>query len=110
MNVLDEHCARLGRDPATICRTRLGTAVVASSKEEAQERLARHLGVTVGELTPAQQQRIANTMFIGRPDTVREQVQELLAAGLDGLIFNLLIPGDADEVAHVGDALSGALA
>ncbi len=41
LDVLDEHCERLGRNPKEICRTRLGTLVLGRTMEKAQEKLRR---------------------------------------------------------------------
>ena len=41
MGVLDAHCEDLGRDPAEITRTRLGTLAIAGTHEEAEQQLAR---------------------------------------------------------------------
>ena len=81
--VLEGHCERLGRDPAEITKTRLGTIVVAPdpgggpAKARARPRARR---------VPAD--RLA-TWVVGDPDSVAEQCSELLDAGLDGLIFNM---------------------
>jgi F420-dependent oxidoreductase-like protein len=37
--VLEQHCRDVGRDPAEITKTRLGTLVIADTKEEAEARL-----------------------------------------------------------------------
>lgn len=110
MGVLDEHCARLGRDPGEICRTRLATLVVGPTMEEAQTKLTSRLGGAKVEDLPADMQGMIKSMFIvGDPDTVGEKVQELLDAGLDGLVCNLAVAGSADEVAISGDALARVL-
>lgn len=106
MGVLDAHCERLGRDPGEICRTRLGTFIVGSTMEEAQAKLTRRLGGARVEDLPAELQARVNTTFVvGDADTVAEKAQALIDAGLDGLICNMGIAGDPDEVALVGDAL-----
>ena len=52
------------------------------------------------------QARITGMFLVGDADTIGEKVQELLDAGLDGLVCNLAIGGSADEVALAGDTLS----
>lgn len=111
MGVLDEHCERLGRNPADICRTRLGTLVVGATMEEAQEKLSRRFGGRRLEDLPADRQAyVRNQFLIGDPDTVREQVAELMAAGLDGLVLNMPDAHDLDAVTLAGETLRPILA
>jgi F420-dependent oxidoreductase-like protein len=110
MDVLDAHCERLGRNPADICRTRLGTLVVGGTMEEAQAKLLRRFGGrTIDQLHPDMQARVRNQFVVGDPDSVREQVSELMAAGLDGLVFNMTDAHDLDAVAQAGDVLRSVL-
>jgi alkanesulfonate monooxygenase SsuD/methylene tetrahydromethanopterin reductase-like flavin-dependent oxidoreductase (luciferase family) len=107
MSVLDEHCERLGRNPADICRTRLGTLVVGRTKEEALARIARRYGVaSLDDLKGERLERMKAMMIIGDRDTVGEEVSNLMAAGLDGLIFNLPDAHDLESVALAGEILS----
>lgn len=110
MGVLDEHCARLGRDPGSICRTRLATLIVGRTMEEAEAKMSARLGgAKVSDLPPDMQARITGMFLVGDADTIGEKVQELLAAGLDGLVCNLAVGGSTDEVALAGDTLARAL-
>jgi len=110
MDVLDSHCERLGRNPADICRTRLGTLVLGSTMEEAEAKLLRRFGGRpIDQLHPDMQLRVRNQFLVGDPDTVAEKVSELMAAGLDGLIFNMTDAHDLDAVAQAGDVLSSVL-
>jgi F420-dependent oxidoreductase-like protein len=92
--VLEQHCRDVGRDPAEITKTRLGTLVIADTKEEAEARLEerREAGVDPERL---------RTYVVGDPDTVSHQVQAYFDAGLDGLIFNMP-PGTAPEIVSLG--------
>jgi F420-dependent oxidoreductase-like protein len=110
MDVLDAHCERLGRNPAEICRTRLGTLVVGSTMDEAQAKLVRRFGGrTIDQLHPDMQARVRDQFIVGDPATVQEKVAELLAAGLDGLVVNMPDAHDLDAVALAAEALSGVL-
>src|SRR5580658_3507335 len=42
LDVLARHCEDVGRDPATITKTRLGTLVIGSTKKEADKKLEEH--------------------------------------------------------------------
>ena len=111
MSVLDEHCDRLGRDPRDICRTRLGTLVVGRTHEEATARIAKRFGVSsLDDLGSEIGARIKAMMIIGDRDSVGEEVSNLLAAGLDGLIFNLPDAHDLESVHLAGEILRPLLA
>ncbi len=100
LGVLDAHCGDVGRDPAGICRTRLGTLVLAKTVKEARASLvtlAERRGVDVAELE--------TTVTFGDPGKVAEEVTGLLAAGLDGVIFNVPDPADVEAIALAGATL-----
>jgi F420-dependent oxidoreductase-like protein len=106
MGVLDEHCERLGRNPADICRTRLGTLILGRTMEEAEAKLSARLGgAKVTDLPEELQLRVSQQFLVGDADTVGGKIQELLDAGLDGLIFNLTDAHDLEAVAHAGEVL-----
>jgi F420-dependent oxidoreductase-like protein len=106
MAVLDEHCERLGRNPADICRTRLGTLILGRTMEEAAAKLSARLGgAQVTDLPEELQLRVSQQFLVGDADTVGGKIQELLDAGLDGLIFNLTDAHDLEAVAHAGEVL-----
>jgi F420-dependent oxidoreductase-like protein len=108
MGVLDAHCANLGRDPKEICRTRLGTLIIARTMEEAQVKLTARLGGAKFEDLPADLQfRVQHQFLVGDADTVAEKVHALLDAGLDGLIFNMPDSYDLETVAYAGEVLRG---
>ena len=103
VGVLEGHCERLGRDPAEITKTRLGTVVIGPTHEQAEAKLdfLRQMGIS--------EERIAG-MTTGDPDTVVEQATKMLDAGLDGLIFNMPDAHDTEAVALVGETLAPLLA
>jgi F420-dependent oxidoreductase-like protein len=105
LDVLERHCADGGRDPAEITKTRLGTLLVAPSEAEAEKKVA-HLVETRG----VDEQRLRGWGLVGGPERVTEAVHALLAAGLDGLMFNLPDADDLDSVRLAGETLSQAMA
>jgi len=106
MGVLDGHCERLGRDPGSICRTRLATLVIGRTVEEAEAKISARLGGASLSDMPADVQTRLRAMFIlGDPASVQAQVQELLDAGLDGIVFNMPDAHDVEAVEMAGDAL-----
>ena len=106
LGVLDAHCERLDRDPATICRTRLGTLVLGPTMEAAEAKIASRFGGGRLEDLPADLQTRLRSMFVlGDPPAVQAQVQELLDAGLDGIVFNMPDAHDLEAVAFAGEVL-----
>jgi F420-dependent oxidoreductase-like protein len=111
MGVLDEHCERLGRDPGTICRTRLGTLVAGRTKEEAEAKIAKRFGVaSLSDLPADAQARLRGMFILGDAADIAEQIQELLDAGLDGMVFNLPDAHDLESVELAGEVLRPILA
>jgi F420-dependent oxidoreductase-like protein len=105
LGVLDGHCQDLGRDPAEITRTRLGTLAIAPTHEEAERQLA-----SWADRANLPEERLRMVLTLGDPDEVAEQVSRLLDAGLDGLIFHLPNPHDLDTVALAGETVARATA
>jgi F420-dependent oxidoreductase-like protein len=103
MGVLDAHCADVGRDPAEITRTRLGTLAIAETHEEAERRLA-----TWPDRLKLDPDRLPHVLNVGTPDEIVEQARAHLDAGLDGFVFNMPDPHDLDAVALAGETLARA--
>jgi F420-dependent oxidoreductase-like protein len=84
MDVLNRHCESVGRDPATITKTRLGSLLIRHTDAEAEKAFEQILNI------PGINKDWVRAGFtVGGPDTVTQKVQELLEAGLDGVIFNM---------------------
>lgn len=95
--VLRDHCADVGRDPATITTTRLGSLFLAPSAEAAEE--------TRQMITSVAGADFVASATIGTADDVTEQVAAILDAGIDEPIFNLPY-ADAATVRQVGRLLT----
>lgn len=109
LDVLASHCETLGRDPASITKTRLGTLVLAPTHEAADAKLETELrrrGIDLESLDSASRDRWREAFTAGGPDEIGEQVQAFLDAGLDGLMFNLPDAHDTDAVAFAGSVLA----
>jgi F420-dependent oxidoreductase-like protein len=78
METLDRHCADVGRDPATICRTVTSMVIVRPSPEEAEAAMPPSFRDNPSPFKP----------IAGTPDQVVAMLRELLAAGIDGLILS----------------------
>jgi len=104
LDVLERHCADVGRDPAEITKTRLGGLVIAPTHEEAERR-----GAEAKAARGMTDDYFRMSQIVGDPDEVGEKVQGLMDAGLDGLIFNMWRVEELEPVALAGQTLSKAL-
>lgn len=104
VGVLERHCEDVGRDPAEITKTRLGTLAIGRTHEEAERKLDI---LRSRSSMPEERRRIMVTL--GDPDEVTEQAQAFLDAGLDGLIFNMPDVEDLEAVRLAGEALAGVM-
>lgn len=102
LQVLDEHCARLGRNRADIKVTKMTMVCVAPTMEQAMAD-ARALSGVKG-WTDEVIEMIKGMIIFGDPDTVGEKIQEFVDAGVDGLTINLPINGHITErISLVGE-------
>src|SRR5262245_1486876 len=113
LEVLLQHCADVGRDPATINKTPLGLLVVAPTTKEAEDKrdsLLQARGMPRwSDLDDGMRAMLSARLTIGDPDTVGENVRDLLALGLDGVCFNMPADGwDLESVALAGQVLTKA--
>ncbi len=99
LGVLREHCAAVGRDPSEITNTRLATLMLTDSAEQTAQ--------TREFLVQAAGPEAAAGFNVGEANEIVDQVGELVAAGLDTLIFNLPL-GDPEAVDRAGALLIGA--
>jgi len=112
IDVLGEHCARVGRDIADINKTPLGSIILADTMEAAIAKrdgwLAKR-GITFDSLPEVTQRVLAARLVLGDPDAVGEQVRAVLDSGMDGVVFNMPADGwDLEAVAHAGEVLAKA--
>jgi F420-dependent oxidoreductase-like protein len=103
LEVLARHCDDLGRDPATITKTRLGTLVIGDTAKDAERR-----SKDFRDRRGMDEAMVAAMVTAGDPDAVVEQVATLFDTGLDGLVFNLPDVQDLDVVTLAGQTLTGA--
>ena len=104
LEVLERHCADVGRDPTEITKTKLATLVVGRTMEEAQA-AAEVASRQRGDMAAA----FLASAVVGDADAIAEQVATHREAGLDGLIFNLS-DYDVDQVGLAGAAVAKAFA
>lgn len=104
IDVLRQACEVVGRDPGSITKTWLGTALIADSEHELREgteRLSRLLGVP-----PA---AVPAFCLCGSADQIAEQARQYRDCGVDGVIVSMDDAYDLERLARVGKALAEAM-
>jgi F420-dependent oxidoreductase-like protein len=113
LDVLAAHCDAIGRDIASINKTPLGSLVVADTMEAAEAKRNEFLaqrGIDWDALSDEMRAGLSARIVVGDPDTVGERVRDLLAMGLDGVVFNMPADGwDLEAVARAGEVLNKAV-
>jgi len=102
IDVLERHCETVGRDPGTIIKTRLGSLLIRKTDVEAERTFEQAL-----KRTGVNEAYARSVFIVGGPDKVAEQAQDLLDAGLDGLIFNMPHMEDPEAIELAGQTLAG---
>jgi F420-dependent oxidoreductase-like protein len=97
LDVLRRHCESVGRDPAEITTTRLGSLFLTSSPDETAQ-VRDFLTKSVGPEAVA-------GFTVGEEPEIVEQVAALIDAGLDELIFNMPL-SDPDTIGRAGKLLT----
>ena len=97
VGVIEGHCEAVGRDPAEITKTRLGTVIIGDTHEAAH---------ATADVVLAGRERAQATAMIGDPDEIAEQASAFFDVGLDGHIVGLPDPSNLEALAAVGRSLS----
>jgi F420-dependent oxidoreductase-like protein len=100
LDVLERHCADVGRDPAEITTTALQSVIVRPTAAEAEKALAAYAD-SRGTLPD----RVRQFMTVGDPGAVAERMAAYRAVGVDGMVVNLPELADLDAVALAGETL-----
>jgi F420-dependent oxidoreductase-like protein len=103
LGVLEGHCEDVGRDPAEITKTRMGTVYIAPTHEAAVNKLE------AATAKAADPDRARATAFVGEPDEIAAQVQTYLDAGLDGITFSMPDVYDIEMVKLAGETLGAVI-
>ena len=108
LEVLDEHCARLGRNRSDIKVSKLQMVCVAPTMEEAHQDLVE-IAQAKGWSTELVEMMKA-VLIYGDPDTVGEKLLAALNTGIDGLSINLPANGHKTErIALLGEVAQRAV-
>jgi F420-dependent oxidoreductase-like protein len=110
LEVLAEHCERLGRDRNDITVSWQRSVCLAPTMELAQQELAAGLasrGIDLTALSDEHRKGITDRFAVGDPDTVAAQLADDLSLGIDGLTMNAVMNGHVPErVALLGQTAS----
>jgi F420-dependent oxidoreductase-like protein len=111
LDVLAAHCADVGRDPATINKTPLGSLILGETMEAAEAKrtalLAQRGMPPWDQLDDGIKAMIGARFVVGDADAAGEQLQTLLDLGLDGFTFNMPADGwEPEAVAFAGSVLT----
>jgi F420-dependent oxidoreductase-like protein len=94
VRILHEHCAALGRDPATIALTVRNDFLLTDDAEQARAAVAR-----LARFTGASPEAVRPRLFVGDRAEVVERIAAFAAAGFDECILALAPPYDGSTVA-----------
>ncbi|MDO8392060.1 MAG: LLM class F420-dependent oxidoreductase [Actinomycetota bacterium] len=109
LEVLAEHCARLGRNRSEIKVTKLLMVCVAPTMEEADADLRELAGVK--GFSDEVVEMVKRIFIYGDPDTVGEKLLEAMNTGIDGMTINLPVNGHrTDRIGLLGEVASRAIA
>jgi len=84
--ILDEHCAKIGRDPKTIRRSG-NMALLITDKNDEIDKQAEFIGARMGKHVADPR----DTCLAGTPDQIREQLHRLREAGADTVFFPTML-------------------
>ena len=100
LEVLAQHCADQGRDPATINKTPLCSIAIGETMEEAirlRNGFLSARGLDWETLDDATRAMVGARLVVGDADAVGERISDLIALGLDGITFNMPANGHEPE-------------
>lgn len=106
---LDEACAAIGREPASLRRSVMIGALIGRDRAELEQRVADQLAVLEQPAAEAEAwlaERRPRWM-VGTPDEARERAREFAAIGVDRLMLQVLLPRDAAMLDLLAEALIG---
>ena len=114
LEVLAQHCDAVGRDINTINKTPLGSIILGDTMEEAEgkrSRLLQERGLPPwDQLDDGTKAMIGARFVVGDTDSAGEQLQKMLALGIDGFTFNMPADGwELDAVQRAGQLVRKAV-
>jgi alkanesulfonate monooxygenase SsuD/methylene tetrahydromethanopterin reductase-like flavin-dependent oxidoreductase (luciferase family) len=114
LEVLKRHCENEARDPATINKTWLASAIIGPSPAEAielRDRMFAQRGILWDSMDNEAKAALTSRLLVGSPEVVGGRLRQLtIDQGLDGVILNFPANGhDLEMLTHSGPELLKAL-
>ena len=114
VDVLAEHCQRLGRDRSEITLSWLRMALIAPTMEQARAEFGEFLetrGMGYFAMDDDAKRKVESDWVFGDPDSVAETLANDAKLGIDGFVLSLVANGQNPErVALLGETATAALA
>jgi alkanesulfonate monooxygenase SsuD/methylene tetrahydromethanopterin reductase-like flavin-dependent oxidoreductase (luciferase family) len=107
--LLDEACAAIGRDPATLARSTMAGVLVGRTAEEIAARESALLVAFGADLEDGEawlEERRTRWVY-GEPESAREQLRAFAAAGIERIMLQDFLPWDLDMIDVMGEELVG---
>jgi len=107
--LLDDACAAISRDPATLTRSTMAGVLVGRTMDEVQAR-ERTLMEAFGEEADTGEawlEERRERWVYGTPDTARDQVQRFAEAGMERIMLQDFVPWDLDMIDVLGEEVVG---
>ncbi len=99
--VLEQRCAEIGRDPATIKRSVMTTYIIGRNQGELRDR-ALKLAKVMARLKGQDADEVLRTMrsraFVGTPEEIAEQMREHAKLGVDLFMLQHFLLDDSDAL------------
>ncbi|MGI9606681.1 MAG: LLM class F420-dependent oxidoreductase [Acidimicrobiales bacterium] len=106
LEVLDEHCATLGRDRSEITVSKLMIMALGRTHEQAMASLRDY--ADLHGWPPEVVELMTPRMNVGDPDSIGEQITDLAAMGIDGITLNLVAVGHDPEMIELAGQIANA--
>jgi len=107
---LDEACAAIDRDPATLARSTMAGVLVGRTADEVATRehaMLEAFGPDDREEGEAWLEERRTRWIYGTPDEARAQLERFAAAGLERIMLQDFLPWDLDMIDVMGEELVG---